>query len=118
MQAVAWQRHYDTDCRRCPEDRQELELPSRCHECSFPGIYLANAAAWEVLQVTGAALFDGMGGINLTNAERVAAGLGYSWDKEMVSKISRTAAVMALDKKKIPELLDELESEREADGGE
>ena len=36
----------------------------------------------------------------------------------MVSKISRTAAVMALDKKKIPELLDELESEREADGGE
>lgn len=66
-------------------------LPGDCASCDFPGINLANLPAWEVLAITGAALFDGMGGVNLSNARLVCETLGHEWDRAMVTRICRGA---------------------------
>jgi len=55
---------------------------------------LANLEAWEVIQATGAALFDGFGGLNLSNARLVCEARGHSWDRAMLTKIIRTAAAL------------------------
>ena len=44
-----------------------------------------------MLNATGAALIDGMGGINLENARLVCETLGYDWDRAMVTRICRGA---------------------------
>jgi hypothetical protein len=57
----------------------------------MPGLWEENFPVWEVLQTVGAALFDGWGGINLSNAKEAALGLGHAWDKEMIQKIIAAA---------------------------
>lgn len=68
--------------------------PRDCADCDFPGVLLTNLAAWEVIQATGAALFDGFGGLNLSNARLVCEARGYPWDQAMLTKIIRTAAAL------------------------
>lgn len=82
------------DCRTCVEGWRELEytgLPD-CGACTRPSLLPTNAAAWEVIQATGAALVDGWGGIRLDNARLAAAALGYEWDAELLGKVGAYAA--------------------------
>ena len=55
---------------------------------------LANLPAWAVIQTTGPAMFDGFGGINLTNARLVCEALGHPWDRAMISRITAAAGAM------------------------
>ncbi len=86
-------------------------LPPNCPGCSYPGILLANLPAWEVLQITGSAMFDGMGGLQLASAREVAAALGHPWERGLIKKIIRAAAVMAMKAEEIPGFLEKLEGD-------
>jgi hypothetical protein len=102
MEVVRWQRVHKIVCQGgpdqpgCAEMRAELELgPADCAACDFPGLLLSNLAAWEVIQATGTALFDGFGGLNLSNAREVCESRGHAWDRAMLTKIIRTAAALS-----------------------
>lgn len=79
----------------CAEERAALGLsPRDCAVCEYPGLLLTNLPAWEVIQTTGATLFDGWGGVHLANARETCEALGYVWNQVMIRKVAAAAAAL------------------------
>lgn len=71
--------------------------PPDCAACDAPPILEENHLALAVLNATGAALFDGWGGVRLENAKLMAEALGVEWDYDLAAKLLAAAQALRED---------------------